>query len=101
MNDLLFSYMPSYRNALSHLGGADAIVMQSTVGEELVQGPNVAARAGFEPAILRTEGTQPYHWATTPHLDQYASLSMKSHEITVANEVEIQKPMRNSNLSKV
>ena len=44
------------RSALSRLGGADAIVMQSIVGEELVQGPHVAARAGFEPATFRTKG---------------------------------------------
>jgi len=32
------------RSALSRLGGADAIVMQSIVGKELAQGPYVAAR---------------------------------------------------------
>ena len=44
------------RSALSRLGGADAIVMQSIVGEELAQGNYVA---GFEPATLQTEGTEP------------------------------------------
>jgi len=36
------------RSVLSRLGGADAIVMQSIVGEDLAQGPYmyVAARAG-------------------------------------------------------
>ena len=43
------------RGALSRHDGADAIVMQSIVGEELAQGPYVAARVGFEPATLRTK----------------------------------------------
>ena len=38
-----------------------AIVMQSIVGEELAQGPNVVARAGFKPAIFRTQGIEPHH----------------------------------------
>ena len=48
-------------NQLSSLGVADAIVMQSIVGEEFAQGLYVADRAGFEPATLRTEGAEPYH----------------------------------------
>jgi len=36
---LLFRMPDKLRSALSRLGGADAIVMQSTVGEELAQGP--------------------------------------------------------------
>ena len=49
------------RNALSRLGGADAIVMQNIVCEELAQGIHptyVAARAGFEPATLQTKGDE-------------------------------------------
>ena len=48
------------RSALSRLGGADAIIMQNIAGEELDQGPYVyvAARAGFEPATLRTKGDE-------------------------------------------
>ena len=42
------------RSALSRLGGTDAIVMQGIVGEELAQGPYVAARERFEPVSLRT-----------------------------------------------
>jgi len=34
------------RSALSLLSGADATLMQSIVGEELAQGPYVAARVG-------------------------------------------------------
>ena len=49
------------RSALSCLGGADAIVMQSIVGEELPQGPYLVARVGFEPATLRTADIEPYH----------------------------------------
>ena len=49
------------RCALSRIGGADAIALQSIVGEKLVQGPHVVAMAGFEPATLLTEGTEPYH----------------------------------------
>jgi len=41
------------RSALSHLRGADAIAMQSIVGEELAQGPYVAPRAGFDPTDER------------------------------------------------
>ena len=41
--------------------------LQATVSEELAQGPYVAVRVGFEPATFRTEGTKPYHWATTPY----------------------------------
>jgi len=41
------------KSALSSLGSADAIVMQSIVVKELAQGPYVAARAGFEPANLQ------------------------------------------------
>ena len=48
------------RSALSLLSDADAMVLQSIVGEELAQGPYVAARVGFEPAtLLRTQGTEP------------------------------------------
>ena len=48
------------RSPLSRLSGADAMVLQSIVGEKLAQGPCVAARrAGFEPATLRTQGTDP------------------------------------------
>ena len=47
------------RRALSRLSGTDAILMQSIVDEELAQGLYAAARAGFEPATLRTEGTDP------------------------------------------
>jgi len=32
---------------------------QATVSEELVQGPYVAARAGFEPTTLRLKGIDP------------------------------------------
>jgi len=32
------------RSALSRIGGADAMVLQSIVGEELAQGPYVAAK---------------------------------------------------------
>ena len=46
------------RSALSRLGGADAIVMQSIVGEELAQGLYIAARVGFEPATLRMKGDE-------------------------------------------
>ena len=46
------------RRALSRLGGADAVVMQNTVGEELAQGPYVAATEGFEPVTLRTKGDE-------------------------------------------
>src|SRR6218665_87304 len=51
------------RIAPSRLGGAHALncIMQSIVGEEFDQVPYVAARVGFEPATLRTEGTEPYH----------------------------------------
>ena len=55
------------RNALSRLGGADAIVMQSIVSEDLDQGPNVAARAGFEPATLRTKGDKSTNELPRPH----------------------------------
>ena len=34
-------------------------ILQGIVAEELVQGFYVAARARFEPATLRTEGTEP------------------------------------------
>src|SRR6218665_1304474 len=42
-------------------------VLQATVSEGLAQGPNVSARAGFEPAPLRSKGHQRYQFATTPH----------------------------------
>ena len=32
-----------------------------TMREGLALGPNVAARVGFEPATLRTQGTEPPH----------------------------------------
>ena len=32
--------------------------IQATVSEELGQGPYVAARVGFEPATLRTQGAE-------------------------------------------
>ena len=35
--------------------------MQSIVGDELVKGPYEAAKAGFEPGTLQTEGAKPYH----------------------------------------
>jgi len=35
------------RSALSLLGGADAIVLQSIMSEELAQGPHVAARVEY------------------------------------------------------
>jgi len=47
-----------FRSALSHLGNADTIVMQSIVCEELAQDPYMAARAGSEPAILRMKGDE-------------------------------------------
>ena len=65
---LFFLVHVKLRSTLSRFGGADAIVMQSVVSEELFQGPYVAARVGFGPATLRTEGTKPYHWATMPHV---------------------------------
>ena len=36
-----------------------AEALQATASEGLAQGPHVAARVGFEPATLRTEGTEP------------------------------------------
>ena len=51
------------RSALALLGGTDAMVLQSIVIEEVAQGPYLAARAGFEPATLRTQRTEP---ATEP-----------------------------------
>lgn len=59
-------------SALLRLGDAYAIVMQSIMGEKLVQGPYVAARAGFEPAILRTK---------SPHAprNSYQYISRHSH----------------------
>jgi len=56
------------RSALTRLGGADAIVMQSTVGKELAQGPYVAARAGFEPATLRTNLPMSHY---APQIDRH------------------------------
>ena len=47
------------RSALSRLDGADAMVLQSIVSEELAQGTCVAASTGFEPATLRAQGTKP------------------------------------------
>jgi len=48
------------KSALSRLGGTDAIVMQSIVGEELAQSPYVEVRAEFEPAtLLRRKATNP------------------------------------------
>jgi len=46
------------RSPLSRLGDADAIVMQSIVGEELAQSPYVAARAGFESTTPQTKGDE-------------------------------------------
>jgi len=46
------------RSALTRIGGAGAIVMQSIAGEELAQGPYVAAGGGFERASLRTQSTE-------------------------------------------
>src|SRR6218665_2702769 len=40
--------------------------IQATVSEGLAQGPNVAAGVGFDPAALRTEGTEPT--TEPPHL---------------------------------
>ena len=40
-------------------------VMQATTSEGLAQGPNVAARLGFEPETFRTIGTEHNLWATT------------------------------------
>ena len=40
------------RSALSGLGGTDAVVMQSIVGEELAQDPYVAAREPVDPGFL-------------------------------------------------
>jgi len=47
-----------------------------TVSERLAQGPYVAARVGFEPATLQTQGAElglpnesPRPTTTTPHLD--------------------------------
>ena len=40
------------RSALSCLDGADGIVLQSIVGEELAQGPYMTARVGFEPSTF-------------------------------------------------
>src|SRR6218665_2377688 len=37
---------------------ADAIIIQSIVGEELAQGPYVAARVGFQLATLRIKGDE-------------------------------------------
>ena len=39
-------------------------VIEAITSEGFAQGPYVAARAGFEPAIFRTEGTEHHHWAT-------------------------------------
>ena len=36
-----------------------AKALHETVSERLAQGPNVAARVGFEPATFRTQGTEP------------------------------------------
>ena len=38
-----------------------AKVLQATASEGLAQGPYVVAGVGFEPATLRTEGTEPHH----------------------------------------
>ena len=35
--------------------------LQATASEGLAQGPYVAARVGFEPVTIRSEGTEPYH----------------------------------------
>ena len=40
----------------------------------------MTAIVGFEPATLRTEGTEPYHWATMP---QYGGWSVCSKNITL------------------
>ena len=48
----------------SSLDGADEIIMQSIVNEELAQGPYVATRAGFEPATLRTKGDESMSYHT-------------------------------------
>ena len=42
-----------------HFHASDAIVMQSIVDEQLVQGLYVAARAGSEPATFKMQGTEP------------------------------------------
>ena len=42
--------------------------VRTTASEGLAQGPYVAAKVGFEPATLQTEGTEPHHWATMPTL---------------------------------
>ena len=45
--------------------GATSII-QGITSEGLAQGPYVAARVGFKPATICTEGTKHHHWATTP-----------------------------------
>ena len=50
-------------------------VIHATTSEELVRGPYVEARVGFEPATFLTEGTEHHNWATTPrrtHAHTYA-----------------------------
>ena len=44
-----------------------AEALRATASEGLAQGPYMAARVGFEPATLQTQGTKPYLLATTPH----------------------------------
>ena len=65
------------RNALSRLGGADAMVLQSIVVEELAQGSWVAARAEFESATLRTRGNN----STTepPRPIQFPAIPSSTH----------------------
>ena len=66
------------RSAISRLGGADAIVMQSIVGKELAQGRYVAVRtrieiaAGFEPATLRTKAEESTNEQPRPTMSHHA-----------------------------
>src|SRR6218665_1135279 len=49
------------RSALSRLALHVAqmqVALQSIVGEELAQGPNLAAKVGFQPATIRTKGDE-------------------------------------------
>src|SRR6218665_1869361 len=52
-----FHLQAKLRSALSRLGGADAIVMQTIVGEELVS-LRGGYRVEFEPATFRWQGTE-------------------------------------------
>ena len=72
------------RSVLSCLGGTDAIVMQSIVGEELAQCPCEAARAGFKPATFCNEGTE-HTTAEPPH--KLSTAEMSSLAITFKHQV--------------